>query len=348
MSTVNIAERYVGRTVLDSFNAANNKKILANMIRPIALVLALILALSGCAINDHLSPSASSPQEVRNFKIVGYITPAATLSLIDFSQVTHINYAFLLPRKNGTLRPFGAPRHLQRTVELAHTAGARVLISVGGWGWDDEFEAMAATEKTRARFIGLVVEFMNSYNLDGVDIDWEYPNAGTSAQNFLALMRELRQALPQPVLLTTAVIARAGDADGILPEVFDQLDFVNVMAYDDGTGDHSSYTLAESAVRSWIARGLSPEKCVLGVPFYARPGNVSYKKLFTYDKTASESDHLLYFTMEQFYNGPETLRKKTRLAISEAGGIMIWELSQDAFGDDSLLKVIAETARTSP
>ena len=38
MSTVNIAERYVGRTALDSFNAANNKKILANMIRPIALV----------------------------------------------------------------------------------------------------------------------------------------------------------------------------------------------------------------------------------------------------------------------------------------------------------------------
>ena len=319
-----------------------------SMIRPTSLVLALILALSGCAISDGSGPSTSPTQGASNFKIAGYVTPAATLSLIDFSQVTHINYAFLLPRKDGTLRPFGAPRHLQRTVELAHTAGARVLISVGGWGWDDEFEAMAATKKTRTRFVGLVVEFMKSYSLDGVDIDWEYPNAGASATNFLALMRELRQALPQPVLLTTAVIARAGDADGILPEVFDQLDFVNVMAYDDGSGDHSSYALAESAVRSWTSLGLAPEKCVLGVPFYARPSDVSYQKLLAYDKVAAEGDHLRYFTTEQFYNGPETLRKKTRLAMNEAGGIMIWELSQDAFGEDSLLKVIAETARTSP
>jgi GH18 family chitinase len=101
-------------------------------------------------------------------------------------------------------------------------------------------------------------------------------------------------------------------------------------------------------VRSWTSLGLPPEKCVLGVPFYARPSDVSYQKLLAYDKVAAEGDHLRYFTTEQFYNGPETLRKKTRLAMSEAGGIMIWELSQDAFGEDSLLKVIAETARTSP
>ena len=322
--------------------------MIPRLIRSFSLTLALTIALSGCAAGDGSSPSTPPTQGTSNFKIVGYVTPAATLSLINFSQVTHINYAFLLPKKNGTLRPFDAPRHLQHTVELAHAAGARVLISVGGWGWDDEFEEMAATEKTRARFVGLVVEFMKSYNLDGVDIDWEYPNAGASATNYLELMRELRQSLPKPTLLTAAVIARAGDAEGVLPEVFTLLDFVNVMAYDDGSSDHSSYALAESAVRSWTSLGLPPEKCVLGVPFYARPGDVSYKKLFTYDKAASESDHLLYFTTEQFYNGPETLRKKTRLAMSEAGGIMIWELSQDAFGEDSLLKVIAETARTSP
>ena len=321
---------------------------MSKMIRPISLALALLLALSGCASSAGSTPSTSPTQGASNFKIVGYVTPAATLSLIEFSRVTHINYAFLLPRANGTLRPFGAPRHLQRTIELAHEAGARVLISVGGWGWDDEFEAMAASKETRARFIGLVDQFVASYHLDGVDIDWEYPNAGDSAQNFLALMRELRQTLQKPLLLTTAVIARAGDGDGILPEVFDLLDYVNVMAYDDGDADHSTYALAESAVRSWTSLGLPPEKCVLGVPFYARPGDISYKKLLSYDKAASAGDHLRYFTTEQFYNGPDTLRKKTLLARSEAGGIMIWELSQDAVGDDSLLKVIAETSRTSP
>jgi GH18 family chitinase len=40
-------------------------------------------------------------------------------------------------------------------------------------------------------------------------------------------------------------------------------------------------------------------------------------------------------------NGPATIAKKTELSKSH-GGIMIWELGQDASGDDSLLKVIAD------
>lgn len=312
--------------------------------------LALAGLLVGCSVVSPSAgpqtPSASGGSEP--FKVVGYVTPAANLADIDFTRVTHINYAFLLPRANGTFHPFGAPRHLKQTVELARVAGAKVLISIGGWGWDKEFEAMATKSETRARFIANVIEFVAAYNLDGVDIDWEYPNAGDSADNFLSLMQELRESLPKKSLLSTAVIARAGDANGVLPEVFQQLDYVNVMAYDDGGDQHSSYALAEDAVRSWISRGLPREKCVLGVPFYSRPGNLPYRKLFTYDKAAAESDHLYYFTTEQFYNGPATLKRKTQLAMAEAGGIMIWELSQDAPKEGSLLKVIAETVQDGP
>ena len=311
-----------------------------------ALVAAAILALSGCAIGP--VGEATSTPTAKDFKIVGYVTPAATLNLIDFTEVTHVNYAFLLPRANGTLRPFGAPRHLRQTVALAHAAGAKVLISVGGWGWDDEFEALASADDRRTRFVGELVDFVERNELDGADIDWEYPDAGASAQGFLALVRDLRAALPRGTLLTAAVIARAGDGEGIETEALEVLDFVNIMAYDDGSGDHSTFELAESALRSWRARGLPAERCVLGVPFYARPGDVSYRKLLQYDRAAADGDRIRYFTTEQHYNGPETLRKKTRLAMQEGGGIMIWELSQDAVGDDSLLGVIAETVRSAP
>ena len=49
------------------------------------------------------------------------------------------------------------------------------------------------------------------------------------------------------------------------------------------------------------------------------------------------------------YNGLATIRRKTALALDQAGGVMIWELTQDAAGANSLLaavaQVVAERAR---
>ena len=45
-----------------------------------------------------------------------------------------------------------------------------------------------------------------------------------------------------------------------------------------------------------------------------------------------------------YYNGLITILNKTSLAVSSGGGIMIWDLSLDATGDNSLLKVIVEKA----
>ena len=296
--------------------------------------------LAGCTGAPNEQPAAE-----RSFRIVGYVTAAAVLDVIDFSRLTHVNYAFLLPKKSGELKPFGSPAQLRRVVEIAHATNVKVLISVGGWGWDDEFEALAAAEDRRARFVRAVVDFVAQYQLDGADIDWEYPDAGASSEHFVALMRELRAALPAGSLLTTAVVADATHADGINPAIFEIVDFVNVMAYDGGPENHSPFSLAEQALSSWAAKGLSKDQRVLGVPFYARPGDISYRKLFESDPATADGDRILYFSEEQNYNGPATLRAKVALAKEEASGVMIWELSQDALGGDSLLKVIWEAAQ---
>ncbi|MFM8998071.1 MAG: glycosyl hydrolase family 18 protein, partial [Candidatus Limnocylindrus sp.] len=78
------------------------------------------------------------------FRIVGYVTAGAVLDVINVSKLTHINYAFLLPTKNGELKLFGSSAQLRRVVARAAEADVKVLISVGGWGWDDEFEALAS------------------------------------------------------------------------------------------------------------------------------------------------------------------------------------------------------------
>ena len=304
-----------------------------------ALLLCVVM-LVGCSADPEERSSTDS-----QFRIVGYMTAAAVVDLIDFSHLTHVNFAFLLPKRNGELKPFGSPTQLRRVVEQAHASGAKVLISVGGWGSDDEFEALATAEERRSRFVAAVAEFVAAYQLDGVDIDWEYPDAGASSENFLALMRELRATLPSSLLLTAAVIADATHADGIDPAVFDLIDFANIMAYDGGATDHSSLQLAERALATWDEVGLVREKRVLGVPFYARPGGIPYRALLASDPAAANGDRVSYLSEDRYYNGPATLRAKVALATDDASGVMIWELSQDAAGPDSLLDVIWNARR---
>ena len=86
------------------------------------------------------------------------------------------------------------------------------------------------------------------------------------------------------------------------------------------------------------------EKIIFGLPFYGR--NLKTRDAMTYreihEKFSPESDqdevHGVYF------NGPEMIRRKTEYAVrSRLGGVMIWELGQDAAGDASLLKVIQQS-----
>ena len=308
-----------------------------------AVALALVLIGCSVAVTPTASPSPTPVARTQPFKVVGYVTPAANIAAIDFSLLTHINYSFLIPRANGTTRPFGAPNHLRAVVAQAKKHDVKVLIAVGGWGWDKEFETLAADPAIREKLAKRVAEFCATYQLDGVDIDWEYPNAGASAANFAALAIAFRSALPAGALVTAAVLADATDAEGISTDAVGYLDFINLMAYDGPRSDHSSYAMAERSIASWLARGIHPDKLVLGVPFYARPGGASYRTLLASDPAAASGDRILFKGVEQNYNGPATIRRKTELALQIAGGIMIWELSKDARGGDSLLRVIGET-----
>ena len=80
-----------------------------------------------------------------------------------------------------------------------------VLVSVGGWLWSGNFSDAVLTKQSRSMFIDSVVAFIEKYNLDGLDIDWEYPDqvgAGNhfraeDKQNYTEMLKELRQRFNQ-------------------------------------------------------------------------------------------------------------------------------------------------------
>ncbi len=306
----------------------------------LAALVALMGICTSCRSASSPTPAPPSPTP-EPFRVIGYATDGIIAELIPYDKLTHINYAFLIPLSDGTFSTLSNSWKLSKIVELAHEHGTRVLISVGGWGWDAEFETLAAQPETRAVFVEELVKFVEEYQVDGVDIDWEFPDAGQSAQNFLALMQQLRAALPDR-LLTSAVVALGAIGEGIPSESFTVMDFVNIMAYDGPGANHSSQEYAQEALDYWLGRGLPPEKAVLGVPFYAHPNGTPYWKLVKADPGAAHQDFYNYFGLDLNYNGIPTIQAKTILARERASGVMIWALDHDSQDETSLLSAIDE------
>lgn len=290
------------------------------------------------------TPTATTTPTPPPFRIIAYATDAIIESIIPYDKLTHINYSFLTPNADGTFNPIINAWKLQQITATAHTRNVQVLISVGGWGWDQQFETMAANPESRSAFVQNLTAFMDQYQLDGADIDWEYPDPGESSQNFLTLITELRAAMPDK-LLTTAVVAYGDEYGlGVPTETFELFDFINIMTY--AGKDHGTMEQFNKGLEYWSSRGLSTDKIVIGVPFYSEPGGVSFAKLVKDNPASAQLDTFDYIGAEQNYNGLPTIQTKTKIAMKQAGGIMFWALDHDAQGEFSLVNAIYQTVHT--
>ena len=308
-------------------------------------LLATLMACSGPEDALEQESVASLERGALSTRVVGYFpTWQGDVSSIQYDKLTHINYSFLLPTAQGGLTGLSSgDTRLKSLVQTAHARGVKVSIAVGGWmdGNDAPFEQLAANATARTTFVNNLLAFVDQAGLDGVDIDWEWPEAGTSSQNYGALMKQLGTALHgKGKLLTTAVLATGGD--GIPASAFSDADWLNIMAYDMGT-PHSSYDIAVQSLDYWLGRGLPKAKAVLGVPFYGKNssnGAYTYAQLVGMDAQAPNKDVVNGI----YYNGIPTIKSKTQLALQRGGGVMIWEISQDTSGSTSLLNAIYQVA----
>ncbi|MBL7941548.1 MAG: hypothetical protein JNM00_02220 [Flavobacteriales bacterium] len=284
-----------------------------------------MLRIQALCLISVLSATFTNAQPCR--EVVGYYpgwqwydrSQAVNPFTIDYSKYTIINYAFFQPNPDGTvtgLDPWAdenllqgqinwsttPPSHYPNTglVDLAHNAGVKVLISVGGWTLSNNFPAIAADPARRLTFAQSCADLIAFYNLDGIDIDWEYPgfaeHSGTPADeaNYVLLLQQVRQHLDalgitnnETYLLTAALPAGPSHMENIdWAGIEPLLDLMNIMSYDfNGTWNsecnHNS-PLYEPAVSNpdfschdAITQLLGPlnmpaDKLVLGVPFYGR------------------------------------------------------------------------------
>ncbi len=314
------------------------------------LVAFLIVSL----VTSLLPPPYSFGKESGDFKVMGYFSESQYLNdpideAVQFDGLTHLIYGFLKPSADGTLYPIGEPERLKELVDKSHTHGVKVVIAVGGVFYGNErlsghFEALAGNDEALSRFVREVLSFVETYNLDGVEIDWEYPDAESSGlyeRLLLALEEELSpmgKTLSAAVAAAGSVHTKAESVQSVTETALESLDWINIMAYDLAGGQHSPYWLADVSIQYWKNRGASEDQIVLGIPLYARPSWKQYRHLVALDKANAYMDYLPGDKLDSYYNGLGTIRQKTRLALNKGGGIMFFDIQEDTRDETSGLK----------
>jgi len=237
--------------------------------------------------------------------IIAYVFPQdrpLTPDEVNVRKLTRINYAFANIKDGEIIEGFShdaenfATLHDLKKINPA----LKVLVSVGGWTWSGNFSDVSLTRQSRTRFITSAVHFIERHQLDGLDIDWEYPNQVGNGNvfrpedkhNFTLLLAELRQrfSLEEKRLhrrLYTSIATGASQKfldNTEMDKVQRYVDTVNLMTYDFYVGGPTTghdaplfhnpadpkNVSAERSVDLFLQAGVPARKLVLGVPFYGR------------------------------------------------------------------------------
>lgn len=253
-------------------------------------------------LSNEFAPQAMGASGIKAGYWPSYLSSSFPAAAIDFSYFTHVYYAFVQPEPDTyelnitqfdleAIPAFVAAAH-------AHLPPAKAMLTVGGGSSNlTVFGGVAATESSRARFIGSAIAVARRFALDGLDLDWEFPKDEGQMAQFGMLFVEWRAAVEKeaaaygrPKLLLSAAVYYASTVtmDGVTRSypaetMGSYLDWINAMCFDYHGGWNTSETGAPAAlydptsnistsygIESWIAAGVPTEKVVMGIPLYGR------------------------------------------------------------------------------
>jgi len=238
------------------------------------------------------------------------------VSSIPWDKYTQVKYAFAEVTENGELDvSASAPDQIPAFVEAAHAHGVSATISIGGWTGSRFWSSAVGSAENRTAFVKTCLDFVDKYQLDGLDTDWEYPNRQglgcnvinkDDTANLLAFFQELRAKQTRPLSVTASASLfpwndATGSASTDLSGFADVLDYAMLMGYDiwgpwlptagpasplrrscDSRNNQGSL---EESVDKWIAAGIPANKLVMGVPAYAHGFSVNTTNAYSSNGT---------------------------------------------------------------
>ena len=238
-------------------------------------------------------------------KVLGYISERGTITEAEARKVTHLNIAFGRVFSDG--RVDGAAHDKVQQISQIRAWNPSVKICLSYIDGDRKaFSTCAADEGLRRLVARNMAKLVRECDLDGIDLDWEYPcvpSNGTLAsrddkENFTLLCRAIREELDAEFgtsaetssetrkLLTIAAGADIYYIDCVeVAELAKVLDYICVMTYDLKcgfhalTGHHTAlYTSrgdyfmnsCDRALKLFVDAGFPKDRLLLGAGFYSR------------------------------------------------------------------------------
>ncbi|KFY18019.1 hypothetical protein V492_00206 [Pseudogymnoascus sp. VKM F-4246] len=220
---------------------------------------------------------------------------------IPYGQYTHIIFSF------ATINPstFKVSAGDYQTELMMSRIGAikflqpdiKIWVALGGWAFNDPgrtqttFSDIASSTANINIFLDSLVQMMNKYGFDGVDIDWEYPVAEDrngrpeDYKNIVTFMTKLHSRMKDTKKGTSMALPASYwylqnfDIKALEPQV----DWFNIMSYDEhGSWDidndwigpwansHTNMTDIQMALDLLWRNDISPSKVTMGMAFYSR------------------------------------------------------------------------------
>uniref|UniRef100_A0A8H8CJD7 Chitinase n=1 Tax=Psilocybe cubensis TaxID=181762 RepID=A0A8H8CJD7_PSICU len=249
---------------------------------------------------------------------------------LDYSKFDIIFFGFATPNASSTLDwARDTLALLKRLIACAKASGfgTKIALSIGGWNGSQWFSHLCASANNRMTFVQTIQNVVNTYELDGIDLDWEFPNAkgagnpysAHDAANFLLLIQSLRSALGPAKIISAAVQhAPWAGADGTtlndVSAYAESLTYINIMNYSvwgtSAPGPNAPLghaiknqrrvqTTAEAALLRWKTAGFPSGQILLGLPLF---GHVfkSKKTALNGGTPPTPTDHILSFASHTF------------------------------------------------
>lgn len=173
----------------------------------------------------------------------------------------------------------------------------KLLVGVGGPRQGTQIPSkIAATATDRDTLATKIRNFMEEYNFDGCDFDWQWPGQGTGSspddkENYIKLLSDLSTKFTRSKIFSISVAARPEDIDKSydIQRIISYVDFINLNTYnfhglqgENFTAFHSPYRKdpsdetneaewnAVSVIENWLSKEVPAEMLTLGIPTYGR------------------------------------------------------------------------------
>ena len=316
------------------------------------------------------------------FARVGYINSASSAwenytQLFDHTY-THIITTFLIPDGTGAIDPYDAAKPVVVEegdnpfgivlINRAQAQGSKVLVSIGGSTVSYKvYTDIASDPNAKANFIANVIDFVSTYDYDGVDANFEGWAGGTKAadrdivdQLILDLAQNVKDACPGALFTVTLAplyyLPASPSATVVNSDLIDMAhhmsyDFMSQkyppngpfrmpgsvlwLAWDEGTVERSVW----GAFSYLYAKGYNLSKITGGIPFYLTDHS-------SWDSVRNDTDwslvslHASYLEKQhpadsRWVNDPEAIEAKIaeykKIGLS---GVMEWQVGKEGTTGD--------------